>query len=116
MNFSTGVPLPLETVTRHVFLEDTWLGDKPLGSQYPTLYTIARRKEVTVASVLGQAPPLNLAFRKGLNKRNRWIHLVTRLMEVQLTDEHDVFKWDLTVSGKFAVKSLYSDFMSTHGN
>ena len=40
------------------FWEDTWLGDKPLDSQYPSLYNIVRGKEVTVASVLSTASPL----------------------------------------------------------
>jgi hypothetical protein len=28
------------------FWKDTWLGDAPLASQYPNLYTIARSKNV----------------------------------------------------------------------
>lgn len=36
------------------FWEDTWLGDTPLGIQYPTLYNIVQRKNVYVASVLAR--------------------------------------------------------------
>ena len=36
------------------FWKDTWLGDTPLSRQYPSLYNIVQRKEVTVASVLSQ--------------------------------------------------------------
>jgi hypothetical protein len=35
-------------------------------------------------------------------------------MEVQLNDQPDSFCWNLTTSGKFSVKSLYTDFMSGH--
>ena len=28
------------------FWEDTWLGDEPFSSQYPSLYNIVQRKEV----------------------------------------------------------------------
>ena len=42
------------------FWEDCWLGDKPLMQQYPTLYRIVRRKNQSVASVLGSRP-LNLS-------------------------------------------------------
>ena len=70
------------------FWEDTWLGDKPLSSQYPTLYKIAHRKEVSVASVLSQAPPINLTFRRTLNgnRWSLWLNLLARLMEIQLND------------------------------
>ena len=42
------------------FWEDTWRGDKPLSSQYPSLYNILHRKEVTVTLVMSQAPPINI--------------------------------------------------------
>jgi hypothetical protein len=34
------------------FWEDTWMGNLPLAQQYRSLYTIAQRKQVSVASVL----------------------------------------------------------------
>jgi hypothetical protein len=34
------------------FQKDTWLGNKPLAEQYPSLYNIVHRKQVTVANVL----------------------------------------------------------------
>jgi hypothetical protein len=43
------------------FWEDTWLGNKPLANQYPSLYSIVHRNNVTVAAVLGQVP-LNVSF------------------------------------------------------
>jgi hypothetical protein len=30
------------------FWEDTWLGDSPLANQYPSLFNIVQRKNVTV--------------------------------------------------------------------
>ena len=39
------------------------------------------------------------------NKCGNWLHLVERLMQVNLTDEQDVFVWRLTSSGMFTVKS-----------
>ena len=98
------------------FWEDTWLGDKPLSHQYPSLYNIVHHKEVSVASVLSQAPPLNIGFRRVLtaNKWTRWLHLVSRLIDVQLTNQRDAFVWKLTNNGVFTVKSLYLDFMSGH--
>ena len=98
------------------FLEDTWLGDKPLSWQYPSLYSIVHRKGVSVADVLTNAPPPNLSFRRVLtvDRWDRWLHLVHRLMHVHLTNHKDRFKWGLTRSGLFTVKSLYIDFMSGH--
>ena len=98
------------------FWEDIWLGDKPLASQYPSLYNIVHRKQVSVADVLSHAPPPNLSFRRGLSgdKWTKWLHLVERIMQVNLTNQNDVFKWGLTDSGIFTVKSMYLDFMSDH--
>ena len=98
------------------FWEDTWLGDKPLSKEYPSLYNIVYRKQVLVADVLGSAPPPNIGFRRALtgNKWDKWLHLVNRLMHVQLSGHKDLFRWNLTVNGMFTVKSLYLDFMSGH--
>jgi hypothetical protein len=63
------------------FWEDTWLGDKPPGDQYPSLYSIVHRKQVSVANVLNQAP-LNISFRCTLSdgRWRLWLHLVERLI------------------------------------
>jgi hypothetical protein len=97
------------------FWEDIWLGDKSLAEDYPTLYNIVYHKNVTVASVLGLTP-LNLRFRRTLsgNKWDRWTHLLHRLILVQLTDMDDVFKWKLSSSGIFTVKSMYTDLLNGH--
>jgi hypothetical protein len=91
------------------------MGNLLLAQQYPSLYTIAQRKQVSVASVLSQTP-LNIGFRHALsgNCANRWIHLCSRLMDVQLTTNNDVFKWGLTKSGQYTVKSMYLDYMDDH--
>ena len=56
------------------FWEDVWLGTSPLAEQYPSLYNIAQRKQVSVANVMSQTPPLNLRFRRALtgDKRVAW--------------------------------------------
>jgi hypothetical protein len=43
------------------FWEDTWLGSKPLADQYPSLYNIVQRKQVSIANVLNHNP-LNITF------------------------------------------------------
>jgi hypothetical protein len=45
---------------------------------------------------------------------NRWVQLVLRLMHVQLSDDEDVFWWNLTPSGLFIVKSMYIDLLTGH--
>ena len=84
------------------FWEDKWLGDKPLAEEYPTLYNIVYHKNVTVNNVMNHAP-LNIGFRRTLqgNKWDRWVHLLHRLITVQLTDEDDIFQWKLTPSDVF---------------
>jgi hypothetical protein len=44
------------------FLEDRWLGNTLLQEQYPTLYTIVRYKNDTIAKVMEISPP-NVTFR-----------------------------------------------------
>ena len=97
------------------FWEDKWLGDAPLSQQYPSLYNIVQRKNVSVASVLQGDHP-NLAFRRALtgNKWERWLHLVHRLMDVQFSDEKDSFIWGLTDAGKYTTKSMYLDLLNGH--
>ena len=97
------------------FWEDNWLGDAPLAQQYPLLYNIVNRKQVSVQEVLGSSP-LNITFRRTLtpNKWVLWLHLVERLMDVQLSQENDSFSWNLTTSGTFTVKSMYLDYMNGH--
>ena len=91
------------------------LGDTPLSSQYPGLYSIVRHKNVLVAQVMNTVP-LNLQFRRAIlgDKRDAWLHLVARLMQVTITDQADVFKWKLTTNGKFSVKTLHADYMNGH--
>jgi hypothetical protein len=97
------------------FWEDCWLGDRPLAEQYPSLYRIVQHKDVLVANVL-QGSHLNIAFRRNLDeyKWTRWMHLVGRLIEVNLTDTKDNFVWNLTASKEFTVKSMYLDYMNGH--
>ena len=95
-----------------LFWEDVWLGHHILAQQYPTLYNIANRKQVSVATALAQ--PLNITFHRALtgNKWDNWLHLVERLMQVNLADEQDVFVWRLTSSGMFTVISMYLDILN----
>jgi hypothetical protein len=67
----------------------------PLALQYPLLYNIVQRKDVSVADVLSHNP-LNVVFRWTLteNKWEVWLHLVRRLMDINLNDNKDVFVWN----------------------
>jgi hypothetical protein len=72
------------------------------------VHNIVRRKEVSVADVMS-CNPLNIVFRRALteNKWTSWLHLVRRLMDIQLTNDQHSFVWNLTPSGVFSVKSMY---------
>jgi hypothetical protein len=52
------------------FWVDTWLGNKPLADEYPSLYSIVHRKKLIVANVMNHSP-LNITFRRTLTD-NRW--------------------------------------------
>jgi hypothetical protein len=94
------------------FWEDVWIGNKSLAKQYPYLYNIMQRKQVSIANVLNENP-LNIDFRRTLtgDRWNMWLHLVQRLISVQLTNEKDTFIWGLTTSRTFNAKSMYLDLL-----
>jgi hypothetical protein len=48
------------------------------------------------------------------DKWNTWIQLVSRLMNVHLSNEPDKFKWCLSTTSIFPVKSMYADIMNGH--
>ena len=100
------------TTTR--YWEDTWLGDTPLALQYPSLYSIVQRRDAYVATIL-QSIPLNIHFRSTLVGIGweAWLHLVSRLMEVQLSQQPDQLCWKLTRSGELTVKSMYIDVINS---
>ena len=85
------------------------MGDTPLAMHYPPLYNIVQRKEVLVGIVLGFVP-LNIQFRRSLvgDHWDSWLHLVRRLMQVNLSDAADSIHWKLSVSRVFLVKSMYT--------
>ena len=95
--------------------EDTWLGDNPLAEQYPSLYNIAHRTNVSVSEVMSTIQ-LNKGFRRALmgNKRERWLHLVQRLMDVHLSSNEKIFKWNPTTTAKFMFNSMYLDMINSH--
>ena len=92
------------------FWEDIWLGDTPLAVQYPSLYNIIQRKEDYVATILNLVS-LNIHFRRSLvgERWDAWLHLVRRLMNVQLSDNVDTIRWSLPTTGVFSMKSMYID-------
>jgi hypothetical protein len=95
------------------FWEDTLLGGTTLAAQYPSLYSVVRHKDQTIAQVLASVP-LNIEFRCSLlgARWNRWLHLLHRLIDVQLENHDDEFRWRLTQTGKFTVKSMYIDLLN----
>ena len=86
----------------------------PLALQYPSLYRIVQRCDALVATIM-QSIPLNIQFRTALvgDRWEAWLHLVSRLMEVQLSHQPDQLCWMLTSSGEFIVKSMYIDIINS---
>jgi hypothetical protein len=59
--------------------------------------------------------PLNVFFRRALvdNNLNAWNNLVAQLVNVEIGEGSDTFRWDLTQTGKFSVKLMYSYLINT---
>lgn len=84
--------------------------------RYPSLYNITRKKNESVAKVLGTIP-LNVSFRCALtgNKLAQWFDLVARVANCSLNEQDDVFVWNLNKSNRFTIRSMYIDQMRTEG-
>jgi len=91
------------------FWEDTWLGNKPLKNQYPTLYNIVRKKKSALVSSVLSSIPLNVSFGRLLMANNllSWHQLVARVIDIQLQDQSDNFVWSLQQNMLFSVRSMY---------
>jgi hypothetical protein len=96
------------------FWEDTWVGSTPFRFRYPSIYNIVRDPHATVAKVMATSP-LNVSFRRALvdNNLNAWNNLVAQLVNVEIGEGSDTFRWDLTQTGKFSVNSMYSYLINT---
>uniref|UniRef100_A0A453RM84 Uncharacterized protein n=1 Tax=Aegilops tauschii subsp. strangulata TaxID=200361 RepID=A0A453RM84_AEGTS len=56
-----------------------------------------------------------IQFRRFLvgERWNSWLHLVRRLMDVQLSDQGDTLKWQLSGNGVFSAKLMYLDLINS---
>jgi len=90
------------------FWEDVWLEDKSFKEFYPNLYRTVRQKDDTVANVLATIS-LNVCFRQGLvnEKRNAWFDLVSKVVQLLLSNGKDVLRWNLINNGIFTIWSMY---------
>ena len=72
---------------------------------------------MTVESVLSSSL-LNLSFRRILvgEKLVEWQELGTKVAQVNLNDERDLFPWNLHSSGKFTVHSMYQFLMNQNAH
>ena len=76
------------------FWSDTWLGNKPLKDKFPSLFNIVRRKDDSVAQVLGSTP-FNISFRPNLVGANllAWHRIIASVQDLNVVDQKDVFVW-----------------------
>jgi hypothetical protein len=62
------------------FWDDIWIRDKPLKTQYPNFYNIARDPHDTISKIMATSP-LNISFRRALvdNNLREWLGLVAQI-------------------------------------
>ena len=96
------------------FWDDIWVGTLQFRVRYLSLYNIVRDPHVTVAKVMA-TQPLNISFRRALvdNKLVEWQDLVAQIDHVNLVDGSDTFRWTLTKSGLYTVRSWYLHLIDT---
>ena len=90
------------------------VGRDALSRPISNPYNIVQRKEEYVGTVF-QSNPLNNQFRRALvgERWTAWMHLVQRLVDVQLSDRPDSVQWKLAKNGGFTVKSFCMDLINS---
>ncbi|WVZ88012.1 hypothetical protein U9M48_034574, partial [Paspalum notatum var. saurae] len=78
------------------FWEDRWFGNYPLKDLYPSLYNITRKRHITVAT----------------ESSSRGQTSVSKIALVQLDDQSDSIKWNLSKLGLFTVNSMYKHLVN----
>ena len=92
--------------------EDNWLGNTSLKLQYLNLYNLAYHKHDIFHKVLNTTP-LNVSFRRNLQGNNLkdWLQIVSKVVDVELVQGHDIGIWTLQQNGLFSVHSMYLALM-----
>jgi hypothetical protein len=90
------------------FWLDSWLGNKPLSIQYPTLFSHVQNPNITVADVYSENS-WELRFHHITSQRtdNELVMLLAALGEVTLNDEPDERFMRFGPDKKFSMKSCY---------
>jgi len=91
------------------FWDDVWLGQSPLKTQFPNLFSICEDPTVTVADCWDHGA-WSVNFRRSLSSREgeSWEELLDLLQSTDLDQEaRDDIIWDLDCSKSFTTKSLY---------
>nr|GEW64639.1 hypothetical protein [Tanacetum cinerariifolium] len=90
------------------FWEDVWMGDSSLKCQFPRLYVLDTRKEISVADKL-RHESFVFSFRhvsRGGIEAGQYDELSSRLDSIRLVQMNDRWVWSLTGSCDFSVKSV----------
>ena len=96
------------------FWEDVWMGARSLKDCFPSLYSIVRKKNTIVKSVLSSAP-FNVAFKRSLVGVNlqAWHVIVAMVMNDQLTNQREILVCDLHQNGRYSVHLIYTTLMTS---
>ncbi|GJT15049.1 hypothetical protein Tco_0873755 [Tanacetum coccineum] len=89
------------------FWEDVWLDDLPLMTSFPRLYALENVKQISVASKLRDSS-LSSSFRRnprGGIEEEQLLLLVEKISSVLLSNSSDRWRWTLSSSDTFSVKS-----------
>jgi hypothetical protein len=73
------------------------------------------RQYVSQGKVLA-TDPLNISFRRTLqgSKLTDWSNFVTQISSFSLVDGSNTFRWNLTYSVLFSVRSMYLHLLDSH--
>jgi hypothetical protein len=83
------------------------LEGEPLCKTYPILYELAEEKKCSVYDVANAGWVVHFRLRLPPIIRDQWYHLVGRLNNVRLSNNHDKVMWNWSHNKLYNVKSVY---------
>jgi hypothetical protein len=92
------------------FWKDAWIGDGPLCLKFPRLFSLSMQKDISVGDLLNMEDGRwDFIWRRNLFQwESESVNLLLGLLvDVSLTDVHDVWIWNQNPEEVFSVKSAH---------
>ncbi|CAM0901775.1 unnamed protein product [Alopecurus aequalis] len=106
--FAACTQVSLGNGNRCRFWTDSWIDGKSPKSLAPSLFRLARRKQLSVKDALANGRWMKgLCRMESAEQMDQFFYLWSKAKSVTLSTEPDAIKWSLTADGAYSAKSAY---------